>query len=157
MIKSIGHVGISTGDIDRLASFYRDKLGFEDVYALDLKAGDKVADSIFRLKDAATRIVVLKLGDVSIELFQFRHPTPKPSDPQRPVCDHGITHLCLQVEDIEGEYNRLSAAGMEFHAAPVDVGGGARSTYARDPDGNVIEFLEASLEETARQHAGSIA
>ena len=58
------------------------------------------------------------------------------------MCDHGITHLCLQVEDIDGEYERLKAAGMTFHCAPQKAGKGLRATYGRDPDGNVVELLE---------------
>ena len=43
--------------------------------------------------------------------------------------------------DIDKEYERLAAAGMRFHCAPVQ-NGDAKMTYGRDPDGNVIELLE---------------
>jgi catechol 2,3-dioxygenase-like lactoylglutathione lyase family enzyme len=59
----------------------------------------------------------------------------------RPVCDHGITHICLDVVDIDTEYERLRAAGMTFHCPPQGVGA-LRATYGRDPDGNVVELLE---------------
>ena len=62
-------------------------------------------------------------------------------DAGRQLCDHGITHLCLEVDDIEAEHTRLSAAGMRFHHAPVQ-NDGAKMTYGRDPDGNVIELIE---------------
>jgi predicted enzyme related to lactoylglutathione lyase len=52
--------------------------------------------------------------------------------------------LCLEVTDIDAEYTRLCAAGMLFHCPPQRVGDSLRVTYGRDPDGNVIELLEAS-------------
>ncbi|HJP36347.1 MAG TPA: VOC family protein, partial [Gammaproteobacteria bacterium] len=66
------------------------------------------------------------------------------AEARRPVCDHGITHLCLQVSDIDAEYERLKAAGMVFHCPPQAVGDAIHATYGRDPDGNVVELLEIS-------------
>ena len=59
----------------------------------------------------------------------------------RPVCDHGITHICLDVADIDAEYERLKSAGMMFRCPPQGMGG-LRATDGRDPDGNVVELLE---------------
>ena len=42
--------------------------------------------------------------------------------------------------DVDAEYQRLTAAGMRFHCPPQDLGG-ARTTYGRDPDGNVVQVL----------------
>ena len=33
---------------------------------------------------------------------------------------------------------------MPFHSAPQDLGLGVRTTYARDPDGNVVELKQLS-------------
>jgi catechol 2,3-dioxygenase-like lactoylglutathione lyase family enzyme len=58
------------------------------------------------------------------------------------VCDPGITHLCFDVTDLDQEYERLSEAGMTFHCPPQDAFAGVRTTYGRDPDGNVVELQE---------------
>jgi predicted enzyme related to lactoylglutathione lyase len=76
-----------------------------------------------------------------IELFEYHTPEPRAGDSNRPVCDHGITHICLDVTDVKAEYERLVAAGMTFHCPPQDLGA-AWATYGRDPDGNVIELQE---------------
>jgi predicted enzyme related to lactoylglutathione lyase len=55
---------------------------------------------------------------------------------------HGITHVCLDVTDLDAEYARLKAAGMTFHCPPQAIGMDVRTTYGRDPDGNVIELQE---------------
>ena len=85
---------------------------------------------------------MLKAGNAMVEIFEYDSPTPKKGDRRRPVCDHGITHICLDVKDVDAEYERLKAAGMTFHCPPQDLGPIVRTTYGRDPDGNVIELQE---------------
>lgn len=142
MIHGINHVAISTENLERLVSFYVNLLGFEEVFKLNWEVGDEKLDSITGLKDSSARIVMLKCGNACVEIFEYITPTPKSSDQGRPVCDHGITHICLQVTDLQSEHERLSRAGMNFHCSPQEVGD-LGVTYGRDPDGNVIELLEA--------------
>jgi catechol 2,3-dioxygenase-like lactoylglutathione lyase family enzyme len=138
----IHHVAISTPDIERSLRFYRDLLGLEVLYGGSWPAGTAVADRITGLEGSSARQVLLGAGNAYLELFQYGAPTPAPGDPGRPVCDHGITHLCLDVDDLDAEYERLCAAGMKFHCPPQDLGTGVRTTYGRDPDGNVVELQE---------------
>ncbi len=142
MIHGINHVAISTGNIERSVAFYRDVLGLEEVFKTNWEVGDNVFDTITGLRDSSARIVMLRVGNACVELFEYQTPDPKPGEPRRPVCDHGITHLCLQVTAIDAEYERLKAAGMEFHCPPQHVGEDIQVTYGRDPDGNVVELLE---------------
>lgn len=144
MIRGIHHTAISTGDLQRSLRFYRDLLGFQEVFSSSWDVGAEIADRIVGLKDSSAHLVMLKLGNACLELFQYASPRPKPGEPTRPVCDHGITHICLEVADIEAEYERLKAAGMRFHCPPQEVGGGTCATYGRDPDGNVVELLETT-------------
>lgn len=144
MIHGIHHVAISTGDIERALGFYRDLLGFEVVWGGGWRPGTEVADRITALDGSAARQVMLRKGNAYFELFEYAAPAPRPGDPKRPVNDHGITHVCLDVTDLDAEYERLTAAGVEFHCEPQEIGGGSgvRTTYARDPDGNVVELQE---------------
>jgi catechol 2,3-dioxygenase-like lactoylglutathione lyase family enzyme len=142
MIRGIHHTAISTGNLDRALAFYRDLLGFPVISEFTWPAGTEPADRITGLKNSAARAAMLRAGNAIIELFQYESPTPRSGDPRRPVCDHGITHICLDVQDLDGEYERLKAAGMTFHCPPQDLGMGIKTTYGRDPDGNVIELQE---------------
>lgn len=142
MIQGIHHTAISTGNMERALRFYRDLLGFTEVFSSSWEAGTEVVDKIVGLKDSSAQVVMLRAGNACVELFQYKTPEPKPSEANRPVCDHGITHLCLQVQDIDAEYARLKGAGMTFHCPPQMAGNGLRVTYGRDPDGNVVELLE---------------
>jgi catechol 2,3-dioxygenase-like lactoylglutathione lyase family enzyme len=146
MINGIQHTAISTGNMERALEFYRDLLGFEVVMDGKWEAGSEAsanAEKIMRLKDVTTRAVMLNTGNGMIELFQFDSPIPKPTDPDRPVCDHGYTHICLDVTDIQSEYERLKEGGMIFHCPPMQLGKYTIVTYGRDPDGNVIELYES--------------
>jgi catechol 2,3-dioxygenase-like lactoylglutathione lyase family enzyme len=141
MIHGIHHTAISTGDMARALRFYRDLLGFKEVFSTSWEVGTESVDQLVGLRDSSAQVVMLQAGNTCIELFQYATPSPKPGEENRPVCDHGITHLCLQVSDVDAEYGRLLAAGMRFHCPPLGRSG-LRVTYGRDPDGNVVELLE---------------
>ncbi len=142
MIKGLHHASITTGDIDRLTRFYRDLLGFEIVLQTSWDGGNPVADAIYALDNTSVKMVMLKTANAYLELFQFDKPVGTPGDPNRPICDQGHTHICLNVSDIHAEHARLSAAGMRFHCPPQRSPGIGHATYGRDPDGNILELLE---------------
>jgi len=139
MIQGINHIGISTGDLDRSLAFYRDLIGMEVLGSAKFEG--EVYENITSLKDTHGRAAMLGIGNTHIELFEFDNPQVKVGDPARPVCDHGITHICFEVADVHQEYERLKAAGVNFHSPPQCFGE-AKATYGRDPDGNVFELLQ---------------
>ena len=146
MIRGIHHVAISTGDIDRLIAFYRDVIGMEVARESSWPVGSGRIDALVGLPDSSARTATLRMGNAYLELFQYLTPSGAPQSIDRPVADHGYTHFCLDVVDIDAEYERLAAEGMAFHCPPPpapSIGSGSlRSTYGRDPDGNVVELQE---------------
>jgi catechol 2,3-dioxygenase-like lactoylglutathione lyase family enzyme len=144
MIRGLHHVAIATNDFERMLAFYRDLLGLEVILELRWPEDTVVADRVTALHGSSARQIMLRKGNAYFELFQYFSPQPAHGDPSRRVCDPGITHLCFDVVDLDSEYERLSKAGMTFHCPPQDVGPGVRTTYGRDPDGNVIELQEVA-------------
>lgn len=144
MIVGLVHVGISVANLERSIEFYRSGLGMEvrGQGTFERGAYGGKYEAVLGLPGATGRVVTLKGNQLELELFEFSYPSPQRSDPRRPVCDHGITHFCIQVTDIEGEYQRLKAAGATFHCPPQEFPGEAIVTYGRDPDGNVFELLQ---------------
>jgi glyoxylase I family protein len=142
MIQGFHHIAISVADMEKSLSFYRDTLGFEVVMKGGWEQGNEKADQIVGLQDTAAKLIMLRKNGFNLELFEYRSPVPEPSDPGRRICDHGFTHICLEVSDIDSEYLRLKEAGMTFHEAPPEAVSGMRAIYGRDPEGNVIELLE---------------
>lgn len=140
MIKGMKHVGISVVNLERSIEFYRNLLGMEILVQEPFQG--TLYESILGLDRARGRVALLKAADMQIELFEFSAPAPVCGATNRPVCDHGISHFCIEVSGIEAEYDRLRAAGVVFHCPPLDFCGIAKATYGRDPDGNVFELLE---------------
>ncbi len=93
------------------------------------------------LENSEAKAAMLKLGESFLEVFEFSSPQPKHRHGERPVCDNGISHIAVEVKDIQLEYVRMKAAGMQFHSEPMAQESGFM-VYGRDPDGNVVELIE---------------
>jgi len=143
-ILGFHHAAISTPDIDRLTRFYCDAFGFEKVFDFEWSAGVVAFDAMMALEETAARVVMLRTGNSFLEFFEFASPAPASPQGDRPVNDHGITHICIAVDDAVAECARLDALGLRLHCAPIRSGLPVTGTYGRDPDGNVIEILEVS-------------
>ena len=144
MIKGVHHIGVSTRNLKHLLQFYCDVLGFELIREMGWKSGTElgdVVDRIIGIKNSSAKGAMVTKGGVTIEMFEYSAPEPKPIPSGWKVCDHGYTHICVEVDDIDGEYERLSKAGVTFHAPPQAFGG-MKAVYCRDPEGHVIELLE---------------
>ena len=125
MILGIHHTSITTPDVDRLAAFYCDHLGFEVVSRAEWDSGNKAADAIYALEDTAVKMVMLRTSNSYLEMFEFVSPLGKPGEARRPVCDAGLTHVCLIVDDAWADYRRLSRRrhGVPLPAAGFGLGG----------------------------------
>ena len=145
MIRGIHHVAICTPDLDRLAAFYTDVVGFTEV--MNTSWSDRpIVDRIINLRGSAARQIMLQTGNAYLELFQYESPVGTTADPDRTPASQGYTHFCLDVIDIDAEYERLRNNGMTFHGPPPtseELGSNhIRAIYARDPDGNIVELQE---------------
>jgi len=141
MIKGIHHVGINCRDIDRMIRFYSEALGFKQLGGGFEWRDSETYDRIINVPGSAARGAMMQAGDCCIELFQYTAPPPDNDGPLKPQ-DRGYTHFCIEVLDIEAEFERLKAAGMQFsESAPLDISG-SKAIYGRDPEGNIIEVLQ---------------
>lgn len=141
MSQNFHHVAISTPNLERALTFYRDLLGLEVLNEASWPRGSRQINQVIGLDDCAATTVMLQGGNLCVELFEYHWPTQPPAQPSRPVHLYGITHFCLDVKGIDAVYQRLLDAGIRFHAPPQNFGG-VKATYGRDPDGNVFEIQE---------------
>ena len=145
MIRGIHHVSVHCQDLDRMIDFYKQAFGFEIVGEQFSWKDAEIVDTLIDTPKSAARGCMLRAGTCYMELFQFEAPAPgnaKAKDPQ----DKGYTHMCIDVTDIEQEYERLKGLGMTFGApAPIDMGH-VKSVYGRDPEGNVIEIQQTQAD-----------
>jgi lactoylglutathione lyase len=111
-------------DLHESLRFYRDLLGFEELYRFP--AADEPGFASLRLDDG-------KLG-LSRADFPGIH-----GKPQRPVTGRPF-ELCLEAADVDAAVARLRAAGVEVLAEPADQVWGERVAYVADPDGNPVHI-----------------
>lgn len=144
MILGANHVAMSVPDMEKALAFYCDVLGLEQRTELGWPKGSAEPDEILGIPTSA-RVCHVGTTNLLIELFEFADCEPQAQDPNRAVIDHGISHLCFAVTDVDAEYERLSTAGMQFLSdAPVQIVPGVKTVYGRDPFGNVLEFEEVA-------------
>ena len=141
MIRGIHHFALHTRNFEAMASFYQDVLGFETIEQQSW-SDSEVIDGVIGVHNSAAKQMLLRAGNCHIELFEYLNPEGRPAQPLRPF-DPGYTHFCLDVVDIDAEYDRLTAAGMKFVNRPTHFDSFA-AVYGQDPDGNIIEIQETS-------------
>ncbi|TAL00007.1 MAG: lactoylglutathione lyase [Rhodospirillaceae bacterium] len=143
MIRGIHHVAVHVRDLDRMVKFYRDAFGFERADEEFGWRDEPLIAQIIDVPRSAARGVMLRAGSCYLELFQYSAPEPVSTRPLAPY-DRGYTHFCVDVTDIEQEYERLRTVGMTFgHPHPLDAGN-VKTIYGRDPEGNIIEIQQTA-------------
>ena len=125
MIEGIGHLAFVAADMEKSLAFYCGALGFQKAFEL-------------RRDDGAPWIVYIKVRDGQfIELFHGGAEKPSGGNV-------GYSHLCLEVRDIHEIAAHLKARGVELDAEPKQGKDTNWQCWARDPDGNRIEFMQMS-------------
>lgn len=123
MIIGLNHVAIAAQDFERSVRFYTDTLGFP-------------TEKTFDLPHRGMKIVFVRAGNASIEIFGY---TEGPIEPPPPTGERqaGMRHIALLVDDVEETYKKLKKRGVEFVREPRR----GLATF-KDPDGIVIELTE---------------
>jgi predicted enzyme related to lactoylglutathione lyase len=106
----LGEICILTNDVTRLARFYRDLLGISE------NSADTVHQTI--------------IGEETM-LTLYNDGTKRKGTEQN-MC------IAFSCDDVDREYERLSAAGIEIIESPVTRPWGTRNMSLYDPDRNVV-------------------
>ena len=140
LVRRVNHTGISVADIDRSLHFYVDTLGLQLVLDLDVERHPGL-DEVIGLRGAVGRVVFLRAGDTLVELWQYDQPQGRPLPADYTAADRGVTHVALQVNDVDHVHALVTAAGYRANSAPVDLGL-HKTCYVHGPDDEIIELLE---------------
>ena len=142
------HIAVRVSDVERSAAFY---LGaFEGRYlTLPFEVDGPQMEGLFG-GHAGLRVKVTLLGfdDGVVELFQFLEPVrpTAPEDPTRSM----LMHWGFQVDDVATTLERVESLGGRT-VQPMMEWGGATFVYCYDPDGNVFELQETSVDDIVRR------
>jgi catechol 2,3-dioxygenase-like lactoylglutathione lyase family enzyme len=134
------HVGITVTDLDRAVDFYTETFDL-DVLAEFSVGGDAFARAV-AVDGASAEFAHLDAGDAVVELVAY-----DPADEAGPADDPelnrpGAIHLGLSVDDVEAFYAGLND-DVETLSPPRTTESGTTILFVRDPEGNLIEVLDA--------------
>ncbi len=126
-VTGIGHVALRVKDIDAILAFYRDTLGFAEMFRMN--------------RDGKLWIVYLRITDTQfIELF----PDGVGEVPGRE--DVGLTHVCWTVDDMDAALAELEARGVPLSTPLRRGNSGNLQAWITDPEGNRVELMQMSPE-----------
>ena len=116
MIKGLSGATVWSEDLNNLLPFYRDTL-------------------VLKVSIESPAFVVLSDGNgPSLGLGTHSEVKDKASDPYRHM-------VGLDSDNLDADYQRLNAAGVEFIEKPTDYGG-LRIATLKDPEGNLIQLFQ---------------
>ena len=123
-IVGIGHIAIRVKDIERTLAFYRDKLGFKEMFRIE--------------REGNLWLMYLRVTDTQyIELF------PDAVGDRAPARDaNGLNHICLEVDSLDGVLADLAKAGIPLTRDKQMGADGNLQAWIEDPDGNRIELMQ---------------
>jgi predicted enzyme related to lactoylglutathione lyase len=116
MINGLRGATIWSEDLNNLLPFYRDLLG--------LKVGLQIEGFV----------VLGDLGAPTLALGTHSQVRGRNPDPARHM-------VGLSTDDVDADWKRLTAAGVEFVEAPTDYGQ-LRIATLEDPEGNMLQLLQ---------------
>ena len=145
-IMKAHHMGISVRSMRESTKFYKDLLGFEEVFSWNPQAEYIGVLTGYPEVDLNATILKLPGVDVFLELLEYGNVELKPIDHGN--ANPGIAHIAFFVDDVEAWYEILTAKGVKSVSKPVTPtmgpNKGGRAIYMIDPDGVRVELIQSS-------------
>lgn len=130
---SIKLSSVMVDDQDKALAFYTEKLGFET--HLDIPMGEE-----FRW------LTVIEPGRADVELLLEPLGFPPSATFQQALFEANIPATAFETNDIQAEYERLTALGVVFRGEPANAGG-ATVAVLEDTCGNLIQLYQVESPE----------
>jgi catechol 2,3-dioxygenase-like lactoylglutathione lyase family enzyme len=133
LLAVVDHAGVSVADLERSERFYRDVLGFDVVE-------DRFAFDEHELKG----VVLTNSQGARVELFERQGSVATgPHHQIESTRRQGWFQFALAVPDLAQTFDAVVAAGAEPSLYPTTAPDGVSLVaFVRDPDGNLVEFLQ---------------
>ncbi len=134
MINAIDHIGILTNDLEKSVKFYTDVLGFSIAMKMEME-------------ETGLSVVFVEKAGSKIELMEYRGWDASKSSKGVEIAIGGSSipvndHTSFSVDNIAETVNEFKEKGVIFNLEPVELEGGMKLAYFKDPDGLLIELVE---------------
>jgi catechol-2,3-dioxygenase len=141
MIESIRHIGIVVHDMEKSKDFWINGLGLK-IININNENGIHV-DKVIGLSDVS--LITVKLESpcgMVVELLHFlSHPNMKSWNGNQTTT--GITHIALQVNDIDGLLKKLEKYEYKPLGTPqIGPDKFAKTVYTTGPENIILELVE---------------
>jgi glyoxylase I family protein len=121
LFTGIDHPAIAADDVDQLAQWYCQVLGYEKVFRHEKP------------------VWIIRAADGTFIEIMPKDNTPRPD---RTTWTPGWSHLALRVSDIEKAIDYLEGKGITWGGDLINAIGGGRVRTFHDPDGNMLQIVE---------------
>ncbi|MFP4212466.1 MAG: VOC family protein [Alkalispirochaeta sp.] len=115
-VRGLEHIGIRTRDTRTLSRWYGEVFG--------------------------AKIVSTDDGDPAIYFLSFGGGGLVELIPDIAATATDDVHLCLSVDDIDGQVNALRSMGVDVVRQPFTAYEGSVTAFFRDPAGNLVQLVE---------------
>ncbi len=137
MIKTIDHIGIMTNDLEKSVKFYTDVLGFSIAMKMEMA-------------EAGLSVVFVEKEGSKIEIMEYRgkNAQKRSKGVEIAIGGHSIPindHISFSVDNIEDTVNEFKEKRVIFDLEPIELEGGIKLAYFKDPDGSRIELVDHPL------------
>jgi lactoylglutathione lyase len=125
------HVGLTVEDLDSAQAWYEQALGLK-------------CQLRFELPNGALGAMLATSGGARVELFQVSGVVDRDRwlDPPTAMKTRGFGHVAFEVDDLEGAFDAIVAAGGKAVWPPRDSPEpGRRMAFVHDPEGNLLELI----------------
>jgi glyoxylase I family protein len=130
MLQGFEHVGMTSSNLDKSIAFYCGLLGLKEILVKPTSEGGRIA--------------FLDAGGGMLEIFEPPAPVQTPAR-ELPASEAGVRHITFRVDDVEMEFQRLHAAGVEFTTFPrraINSEIISKVAFCKDPDGIIVELVQ---------------
>jgi catechol 2,3-dioxygenase-like lactoylglutathione lyase family enzyme len=129
VIRGIQHCALVVGELERSRRFYGDILGLREI---PRPSNFSFAGAWFQVGDDELHLIVE--SDTTM-----RAGASVPGS----ALEYGlVTHLALEVDDLDATLEQVRERGAEIGSGPMARGDGVDQAFIRDPDGYVVEVFE---------------
>ena len=126
----IGVTGVIVDDQEKAKQFYTEVLGFQQKH--DMPLGNPEGDRWLT--------VVSPERPDGVELLLEPNRNPISATFQQGLMEQGFPAIIFNVNDVQGEYERLRGLGVEFTMEPMDIGTAIMAIF-NDTCGNLIQIM----------------